>query len=163
MIFLTVGSQMSFDRLVAAVDEWAGCHPSTDVLAQIGKTQLNPKYLRAVESLSSTVFSKKCQESDLIIAHAGMGSILTAMQYGKPIVVMPRKGSLRETRNDHQIAAAAWLRTLQGVYFADDESSLAAKIDAAVDQSLSPTPIALQASGKLINALSNFVNDTKAN
>tara|TARA_R110001599_G_scaffold242831_3_gene442596 strand:+ start:1572 stop:2045 length:474 start_codon:yes stop_codon:yes gene_type:complete len=152
---------MPFDRLVAAIDSWAGCNPDIEVQAQIGKTHFKPLHLNAIESLSSSAFSEACQRAKLIIAHAGMGSILTAMQYSKPIVVMPRKGSLRETRNDHQVAAGKWLSTLQGVYFASDESELDSKIHLAIKYSLSPRPITSQASKELIDGLTRFVEGTE--
>ena len=43
----------------------------------------------------------------VVIAHDEMGSIITALEMGKPIVVMPRRAELGEHRNDHQVAAAA--------------------------------------------------------
>ena len=44
-----------------------------------------------------------------MLAHAGMGSILTALEFNKPLVVMPRRGHLAETRNDHQFDTAQQL------------------------------------------------------
>ena len=35
MIFATVGTQLPFDRLIAAVDRWAGTRPGREVFAQI--------------------------------------------------------------------------------------------------------------------------------
>jgi len=36
MIFATVGTQLPFDRLIEALDAWAGEHPHIEVFAQIG-------------------------------------------------------------------------------------------------------------------------------
>ena len=36
MIFVTVGTQLAFDRMIKAVDEWAGARGRTDVFAQVG-------------------------------------------------------------------------------------------------------------------------------
>jgi UDP-N-acetylglucosamine transferase subunit ALG13 len=160
LIFLTVGSQMPFDRLVVAVDDWGRSHPETEVMAQIGSTPYKPLHLRSVEALSPAKFNDYCQSAQLIVAHAGMGSILTALRYGKPIVVMPRKGALKETRNDHQVAAGDWLKSLQGVFFAEDEIALPVAIDAAMAQSLAPEPIANQASQVLIQGLRRFIDAT---
>ncbi len=63
-------------------------------------------------------------EADVVIAHAGMGSIISAAEFGKPMVLLPRRGSLRETRNDHQIATAKWLRSKPGIFVADSEDEL---------------------------------------
>lgn len=158
MIFVTVGSQMPFDRLIAAVDVWAMHHPYIEILAQIGVTQFAPSYMRGVDAFKPSEFADVCQAAQLIIAHAGMGSILTALQYGKPIVVMPRKGALRETRNDHQLAAAKWLGSIDGVFFADDETALPAAIDTALARSLSPKPIAAHASAGLLDGLQQFIS-----
>ena len=62
--------------------------------------------------------------ADLIVSHAGMGSILTALQCGKPILVMPRLGRLHETRNDHQLATALRFKALAKVAVAEDEGEL---------------------------------------
>ena len=42
-----------------------------------------------------------------IVAHAGMGTILTALETGKRLLVMPRRAALGEHRNDHQLATVS--------------------------------------------------------
>ena len=92
----------------------------------------------------------------MIVAHAGMGSILTALEYGKPILVMPRRGDLRETRNDHQIATAKRFRELGKVAVAFDEVELARELD-RLDE-LKPTErIGQFASESLLATVSAFV------
>jgi len=39
VIFVTVGAQMPFDRLVGAVDTWAGTNNRRDIFAQTGETE----------------------------------------------------------------------------------------------------------------------------
>ena len=92
MIFVTVGAQMPFDRLVRAVDEWAGQSGTRDVFAQIGTTDLRPRHIEWVSFLQPAEFLERVRAARLIIAHAGMGSILTALGLGKQILVMPRRG-----------------------------------------------------------------------
>ena len=53
-----------------------------------------------------------------------MGSILTALQYRKPIIIMPRRAALGEHRNDHQLATAKWLGNKSGIFVAEDETAL---------------------------------------
>jgi UDP-N-acetylglucosamine transferase subunit ALG13 len=74
--------------------------------------------------LSSEQFSQKLAESDLVIAHAGMGSILPALKNKKPILVMPRFGYLGETRNEHQVATVKRLKEMGKIHVADDETAL---------------------------------------
>ena len=51
-----------------------------------------------------------------------MGTIITALELGKPILVVPRLGKLGETRNDHQVATAKRLAEDELVLAAYDEA-----------------------------------------
>lgn len=55
---------------------------------------------------------------------------MTAMGYGKPILIMPRRASLGEHRNDHQLATTRWMAERPGVSVAWDESQVARWLDA---------------------------------
>ena len=59
MIFVTVGSSMSFDRLVRAVDEWAGLQGRADVFAQIGQSDYRPKYITFVQFMDPPEFRER--------------------------------------------------------------------------------------------------------
>ena len=128
MIFVTVGTQLPFDRLVTAVDAWAGRTGRRDVLAQIGPSKLRPQFIEYRAFFSPTEFSRHFAAADLVIAHAGMGSIISAMSQGKPILVMPRSASLSEHRNDHQLATARHFRELGRIPVAMDEQELDAQL-----------------------------------
>lgn len=117
---------MPFDRLVRAMDAWA--EGRTDVVAQIGESTYVPKNLRWTRFLDPEAFRRHYVEARLVVAHAGTGSIITALQAGKPIIVMPRKAALRETRNDHQSATAERFRRLRYVMVAQDETELVAQL-----------------------------------
>lgn len=124
MIFVTVGAQMAFDRMIRAVDEWAGQTGRTDVFAQIGPAEYVPKHIEHAGFLEPPEFTERAKAARVIVAHAGMGSIITALTMGKPILVMPRRGDLRETRNDHQVATATRLSEMGKVAVAMDEKEL---------------------------------------
>lgn len=129
MIFVTVGSQMPFDRLVRAVDEWAQRHPDVEVFGQIGKTDFVPAAMKWVKVLAPDEYLRYVGGCDLLVGHAGMGTVITAAEYGKPLLVMPRRGNLRETRNDHQVATARWLTMRPGIVVAMDASELVVALD----------------------------------
>jgi UDP-N-acetylglucosamine transferase subunit ALG13 len=157
VIFATVGSQMPFDRLIAAVDQWAAEAGRTDVVAQIGDSELSPSAIESFERVAPDEFARLCAEADLLIAHAGMGSILTALQYGTPVLVMPRRGALRETRNDHQVATAKALSAQGRVMVAMDERELVAALHDLGPLKASPT-ISAQASDELLAEVGSFVS-----
>ncbi len=106
MIFVTVGAQMPFDRLIGWVDAWAGRSGRRDVVAQIGPSALAPRYLRATQFLDPPEFRSHMRQAEAIVSHAGMGTILDALALGRPLLVVPRLGQLAETRNDHRVATA---------------------------------------------------------
>ena len=128
MIFVTVGAQMAFDRMIQAVDQWAGTTGRTDVFAQIGPAEYTPRHIAHTGFLEPPQFTERARSASIIVAHAGMGSIITALTMGKPILVMPRRGDLRETRNDHQIATAKRLSELGKVAVAMDETELVERL-----------------------------------
>ena len=156
MIFVTVGYQMSFDRMVRAIDRWAADHPSAELFAQIGPAEYRPEHLEFTEFMDPAEFTRRVENASVLVAHAGMGSILTAHQYGKPIVVFPRRGDLQETRNDHQLATARKLADRPGIHVAMDESELGPILDRLSELEEIP-PIASEASPELITHLRNFI------
>ncbi len=103
MIFVTVGEQLPFDRLLKTVDIWAYENNIAEVFAQTGKSKYQPDYIEYIDFLSPADFSDRFRTADHIIGHAGMGTIITAMEYGKPLLVMPRDAALGEHRNNHQL------------------------------------------------------------
>lgn len=130
MIFVTVGGQGSFERLVDTVDDWAGRRePAPEVFAQIGPAKRAPRHLDWARALSPSGFRDKARASELVVSHAGMGTVLTALEFGTPLLVMPRRAALGEQRNDHQIDTARRLRELPGVVVAADEDELRGWLD----------------------------------
>jgi UDP-N-acetylglucosamine transferase subunit ALG13 len=161
MIFVTVGAQMPFDRLVGAVDAWAARRHRDDVFAQIGDGGAEPRHLRWVRRVDPDEFRRLVRECDVVVTHAGMGTILSALELGKPIVVMPRRGSLRETRNDHQVATAEMFRAQGRVQVAEDEAQMGAVLD-HVETIGAADRIASRASPELLLALRDFVRTAQA-
>jgi len=136
VIFVTVGGQLPFDRLVHAVDQWAFTRSRVDdVFAQIGKSNSPPEHIQWDTLISPPEFKARAREAQVIVAHAGMGSILTAIELGKPIVIMPRRAHLGEHRNDHQWATATHLEKALGVSIALDERELVERLERLDDLS----------------------------
>ncbi len=157
MIFVTVGAQMPFDRLIAAVDRWARqTSRGEDVFAQVGDHIYRPSHIRYTKQLEPQAFRAKVESADLLVAHAGMGSILTALELGKPILVMPRRGDLKETRNDHQVATAKKLGAFGRVNVAMDEAELLEKLD-QLNEISAAQQIGPHASSDLLQAVRSFI------
>jgi UDP-N-acetylglucosamine transferase subunit ALG13 len=165
MIFVTVGTQLPFNRMVRAVDEWAGCRGrGTDVFAQIGPDDPGgylPRHMQWTRFLRADACTDLVLRSRVVVAHAGMGSILTALQLARPILVMPRRGDLGEHRNDHQVATAKRLLAQGCVNVAFDETELWGQLDEL--EVLRPVPaISAEASPALVAALRHFASAAPA-
>jgi UDP-N-acetylglucosamine transferase subunit ALG13 len=156
MIFVTVGAQMPFDRLVRAVDEWATSRARVDVFAQIGPSDFRPKSIETTRFIDPNEFRNRVQAANVIVAHAGMGTLITALEFGKPIIAMPRRGDLRETRNDHQVATATRLSEQGRIMVAFDEAQLIKRLD-QFETSETAQRIEPYASPRLVATLRNFI------
>lgn len=129
VIFITVGTDMAFNRLVRTVDEWALARGRQDVFAQIGETDWQPAHIAWSNFLQPPEFARRFAEAEVVVAHAGMGTILSALQWEKPILVMPRRATLGEQRNEHQLATARHLSELGKISVAMDEAELRVMLD----------------------------------
>ncbi|WP_158625903.1 glycosyltransferase [Arsenicitalea aurantiaca] len=124
MIFLTVGSVLPFERLVAAVDDWAGRHPETEIFAQTKGGRYTPRHMAHAEILSPAEFARRLDAAELIIAHAGMGSAIMAAERAKPVILFPRRAALREHTTDHQLDTVKFLEGRPGIHVATDPETL---------------------------------------
>lgn len=160
MIFVTVGTELPFDRLVRVVDAWAREHGRTDVFAQIGHAASRPTFISFAEFLEPPEFNRFFARASVIVAHAGMGTILSALRFEKPLLVMPRRAALGEQRNDHQIATARRLLELGKIHVALDEQELAQRL-ATVEQLSVRGTTGPFASGSLLAAVHGFAHQPK--
>lgn len=138
MVLVTVGTQLPFDRLVAAVDNWAQTAQNIDLFSQIGPgPAFQPSAGRFAEMLSPEEFRGLFERADCIVSHAGIGTILAALELAKPIIVMPRLARLGEQRTDHQVATADRFSRLGVVQVANTDQEMVAHLDRLED--LNPT------------------------
>lgn len=129
MIFLAVGTQFGFDRLVKAVDDAIEKRVVQDeVFAQIGPGQYKPAAMKYVVNLEKEEFDKTFNSCDVMISHAGMGNISLALKANKPLLVLPRLKQYGEVVNNHQVDTARKFEQLGHILAAYDEKDLAAKI-----------------------------------
>lgn len=130
MIFVTVGTQLPFERLVATVDSWAaGRSPRPDVLAQVGAGRTDYAHIRCERTLDGERYAAAIATARLMVAHAGTGSILNALDKGVPVIVFPRDDRHGEHRDDHQQQTARQMQRMGLVAVAWTESELVALIE----------------------------------
>ena len=157
-IFVSPGSMMPFDRLIRTMDDWAAAHPATPVFFQIGKGSYEPRHGDFVRLMPVADYRARLAAAALFVAHAGMGSIISAIQAGKPLVMLPRLKALGEHNTDHQLATAATIGRRDGLHVAVGEAELGPLLDALLaDASAVPAPIAPFASAEMIGRVRAFI------
>lgn len=129
MIFVTVGStqagaQMGFPRLIDAL----AALPGGQLSVQYGETPPPAHAAEAVASLSFEQVVERMEAADVVVCHAGVGSILCALRAGHTPVVVPRSRRLSETVDDHQMELARALADERKVIAVFDESTLAGAV-----------------------------------
>lgn len=123
MIFCTIGTQAPFDRFIKMIDEVAPALQE-EVIVQTLKGAYVPQNVKVVEFLTPKEFNELFAKARLIVAHAGMGTIISALCQDKPIVVFPRRRELKEHRSNHQIATADKLKELGYLYVVESAEQL---------------------------------------
>lgn len=101
--FVTVGNaKQSFHRLLDRIEKIADLLPQP-VLIQYGHTSFTSLKCRTVTFMEMDSFEAAIREADLIITHAGAGTLLQCRAAGKIPIVMPRRSEFGEHIDDHQI------------------------------------------------------------
>jgi UDP-N-acetylglucosamine--N-acetylmuramyl-(pentapeptide) pyrophosphoryl-undecaprenol N-acetylglucosamine transferase len=104
---VSVGTQKGygFDRLYRAlVPLLADCE---EVLWQTGAQDVSGFGIEGRATVPHDELKAAVAEADVIVAHAGTGAALTAIEQGKVPVLVPRLARFREHVDDHQLQIAA--------------------------------------------------------
>ncbi|MDC8829553.1 glycosyltransferase [Alteromonas gilva] len=128
MIFVSVGTQLPFDRMIKLIDSWAS-EQDYEIIAQIGDSEIQPKNISYQKYIPFQKFNELFNRAEIIISHAGMGNIISAMDKNKPICIMPRLASLGEHRNEHQMSTAEKFSKFSDVHFFDSLSLLTTAVE----------------------------------
>lgn len=114
MILVLLGTQNNnFNRLLNAIQENIDNGVIDDeVVVQAGFTKFDSKDMKIFSMIDKEKFSKLQDDADLIITHGGVGSIISSLEKGKKVIVVPRLKQYGEHVNDHQIQIAERFKSL---------------------------------------------------
>lgn len=130
MIFITVGTgRFPFERLIKCIDEAIINHKiEEEVFGQIGKYGYKPKSFPCKEFIGFDEMVKNIQNADIIVSHAGVGSLLLCLNLGKIPILFPRDAALGELLDNHQFEFAKKIDSLGRALVAFSENDLIFKI-----------------------------------
>lgn len=103
-IFVTVGNDFhSFHRLIEKIDEQA-LKISYRFVVQYGYCEYIPENIsEKYKFLKRDEYYQKFESADMIISHAGIGTIMDGIQMKKRMIIVPRLHKYNEHFNDHQM------------------------------------------------------------
>ncbi|WP_158604492.1 glycosyltransferase [Nocardioides mangrovicus] len=151
-VVVTLGTMRAYsfrravDRLIDILP--AVLAPDAEVVWQVGATDPGGLAGDVRVSLANAELRALISSADLVIAHAGIGSALTALELGCRPVLLPRRAAHQEHVDDHQTLIARELDSRglaisreADLVTADD---LLAATAARVDLNQAPAPFSLR-------------------
>lgn len=106
-VVVTLGMERAFPRLI---ERLITILPrDTEVLWQTGPTPTEGLDIDAQPYIPAAVLAHAMAEADVVVAHAGCGSALTALKAGKYPILAARDPHHGEVIDIHQIEIARWL------------------------------------------------------
>jgi UDP-N-acetylglucosamine transferase subunit ALG13 len=101
--FKDIGFQRLVKRLLRILP------PEADVLWQTGDTDVTELGINGHHAIPERELSAAIRDADVLVAHAGVGTALAALEVGKCPILVPRRLSHGEHVDDHQIQIAGEL------------------------------------------------------
>jgi UDP-N-acetylglucosamine transferase subunit ALG13 len=132
LMFVTVGATLPFDRLVQMVaDLKARGEIPERVIVQTGAGGATPVGMEVYETLSFDQIKAQLRDADIVVCHAGTGSLITALREGCRVIAVPRLHDRREVYDDHQLEIAQSFSERGLIEVANDTDELAAALTRA--------------------------------
>lgn len=151
LIFVTVGGMRAFERLIREMDRIAG-ELDEQVVMQIGSTDYEPKNCDYFKFMSVNEIEELYARARVVVCHAGIGSILTATQYNKPLILVPRMKRYGEHIDDHQLEIAREMEG-RGITVVYDISNLESAVE-----NVNIGPIEFKGETTLVDRLKDYLD-----
>ena len=148
MILVILGTQdKKFPRLLKAIQkkiDEGKINKKEEIIVQAGSTKFESKDMKIMDYIPVKEFEELVDKADLIICHAGVGTILTALKKGKKIIAAARLKKYGEHVNDHQLQILDNFTT-EGYILALEDFD---KIDVLIKQARNFTPAKFKSNKK---------------
>jgi UDP-N-acetylglucosamine transferase subunit ALG13 len=140
--FVSVGNaHQSFDRMLRMVKNVMPKLPQP-VTVQFGHTQFASSECERISFLPMDAFLTRMRQAELVIVHAGAGSVIHAIATGKVPVVVPRRKHLLEHIDEHQVEFALALAGELKAVVAMEDADLLRLSAQALEMQHNQSPVA---------------------
>ena len=158
MIYVTTGTHpIPFDRLIAAMEAFAGT-TSEEVIIQAGESEIPIQQAKRLTFISWDESRRYIQSARVVVAQAGVGTLIDAISVNARIIIWPRLGRYGEAANDHQLEIANVLNDQGRVIMVNSAEELTAALSRDV---LPQSKAEGSKSGRLIESLRGSLNEIR--
>jgi UDP-N-acetylglucosamine transferase subunit ALG13 len=162
MIYLTTGNHAApFDRLVRSTDACAATI-AEPFIAQIGNATGEPSHMTWHRFVDHEQARCYIAEARCVISHAGIGTIITAKEFGTPLILVPRLREYGEHNNSHQREIVRKLREEQraGMICLDNPEEIGEALDSLLSRDVGKQPGDFGGRERIRCAIGEFLSDT---
>ena len=149
-IFATVGSTYPLDRLTKELD-LIGENKKYKIFVQIGESKYKPRNIEFTKFLTYQEMQAKIKWADLIISHAGAGSIIDLLISKKKFVLFPRLKQYKEAIDNHQLELCEAFNKKYKIKYTLDANELPKLLE---DKKLN---VKIKKDSKLINEIKRLI------
>ena len=105
MILVSLGThERPFLRLAKGIETLiADGTIKEEVIVQTGYTKYQIKGAKCYDFIEFEMMQEYLRNCRMLITHSGVGSIVSGLELGKPIIAVPRRQQLNEHSDDHQM------------------------------------------------------------
>lgn len=160
MILVMLGTQKnSFYRLLEEIQKCIDKKViNEEVVVQAGSTKFKSKDMKIFDLISTRKLNKLIKESNYVITHGGVGSIVTCLKMGKKVIAVPRFHKYEEHVNDHQLQI---IQTFDGQGFIKGISQVS-DLESAIKNINNFEPAKFMSNtNNIIKIIENFIDNKK--
>lgn len=157
MILVILGTQdKPFTRLLESLESQISEGKIQDeVVVQKGLTSFKSEHMKMFDLIPMDEFDQLLNEADLVITHAGVGSILGALMKRKRVIACAREAKYGEHTNDHQLEILAQFASMGYLLPCYDFSDLSNMIENIED--FSPNPYE-STTKRVVDEIKSFID-----
>jgi UDP-N-acetylglucosamine transferase subunit ALG13 len=142
LVFVTVGTSASgFERLLKQLDLILQSNKfNYKFFAQIGSSDYIPKNYQYVKWLNYNEMVNYLSKSEIVITHAGVGSIINALERKTKVIAVPRKKRYNEHIDNHQMELTHELEKQSIIFPVYSIKNLKSTLNQAIKANYRPIP-----------------------
>ena len=138
MILVTVGTNKApYEGLFEAMDEYA-LRTGEEVLIQRSMSEFRAKHCKDFGFVSDEEMKALYDRADLLVCHAGIGTIVNGLERNIPLVLVPRGVVTSAGEDDQQTVVARRVAQMGRGVTVEDLNDLYAKIEEARTLKMEP-------------------------